>query len=124
VKDFLQLMFGILGEYAKNGPTDEELAEAQRSMIEEYAYNFGSSFTLAGYKGSLDFHNYPADYLSVYRDKIKAVTKDRAAQAIASVLDRKEWVLVVCGPEVLQKDLETFGKVMPVTNIFNPLAKP
>ena len=124
VKEFLQQMFGILADYAKEGPTDAELAEAQRSMIEEYAYNFESAFTLSGYKGSLDFNGYPENYLATYRDKIAAVTKDQAAQAARVVLDQKEWVLVVCGPKDLQKDLEAFGKVIPVDSLFDPLPKP
>lgn len=124
VKEFLQQMFGILNDYAKDGPTDGEVAEAQRSMIEEFAYNFESVFSLSGYKGSLDFHGYPENYLSGYRDKIKAVTRDQAAEAAKKVLDQKKWVLVICGPKDLQKDLETFGTVIPVTSIFDPLPKP
>jgi zinc protease len=124
VKEFLQQMFGILNDYAKDGPTDGEVAEAQRSMIEEFAYNFESVFSLSGYKGSLDFHGYPADYLANYRDRIKAVTRDQAAAAAKKVLDQKKWVLVICGPKDLQKDLETFGTVIPVTSLFDPLPKP
>jgi zinc protease len=124
VKEFLQTMFGILSDYAKDGPTDGELAEAQRSMVEEYAYNFESVFSLSGYKASLDFHGYPDNYLALYRDKVKSVTGSQAAAAARAVLDQKQWVLVVCGPKDLQKDLETFGKVIPVTGIFEPLPKP
>ncbi|HVZ80602.1 MAG TPA: pitrilysin family protein [bacterium] len=124
VKEFLEQMFGILEDFDKNGPTEGEVAEAQRSMIEEFAYNFESVFSLAGYKGSLDFHGYPDDYLAGYRDRIRAVTRDQAAAAAKRILDQKQWVLVICGPQDLQKDLEGFGKVIPVTSIFDPLPKP
>lgn len=124
VKEFLQTMFTILGDYGKDGPTDAELAEAQRSMVEEYAYNFESVFSLSGYKASLDFHGYPENYLATYRDKIKAVTRAQTADAAQAVLDQKQWVLVVCGPKDLQKELEAFGRVIPVAGIFDPLPSP
>ncbi|HVM31720.1 MAG TPA: pitrilysin family protein [bacterium] len=123
VKEFLTLSFQMLGDYAKTGPTPAELASAKKSMIEEYAYNFESPFTLASYKASLDFHGYPSDYLSTYRDQIQAVTQAQAAKAVQGVLDPSHWVLVVCGPAALEKDLESFGKVVVLKDIFGPLAK-
>jgi zinc protease len=121
VKEYLTLMFGQLDLYAKEGPAAAELASAQKGMIAEYAYNFESSFTLANYEGSLAFNGYPDDYLASYRDKIKAVTREEAAQAVRDILSRKNWVLAVCGPDGLQKDLEGFGKVVTVKSVFAPL---
>lgn len=121
VKDYLALMFQILGDFAKDGPTREELSQAQQGMVEEFAYNFESPYSLAAYKASLDFHGYPDDYLATFRDKVKAVTKKEAAGAAASILDRKDWVMVVCGPASLEKELSEFGKVVKITDIFAPL---
>jgi zinc protease len=121
VKEYLTVMFDQLALYAKEGPTDAEMASAQKGMIAEYAYNFESSFTLAGYEGSLAFNGYPDDYLVTYRDKIKAVTREEAAQAVRDILSQKNWVLAVCGPDGLQKDLEGFGKVVTVKSVFTPL---
>ncbi|HJT25427.1 MAG TPA: pitrilysin family protein, partial [bacterium] len=124
VKEYLDTMFQVMGDYAKEGPTDKELAEAKQSMIEEFAYNFESPYTLAPYKASLDFHGYPADYLENYRNKVKAVTRDQATAAARSILDQKNWVLVVCGPADLEKELSAFGKVVKVSSVFEPLEKP
>ena len=121
VKEYLSVMFDQLALYAKEGPTEAEMASARKGMIEEYAYNFESSFNLANYEGSLAFNAYPDDYLANYRDKIKAVTRDQAAQAASDILTQKNWVLVVCGPEGLQKDLEGFGKVVTLKSVFAPL---
>ena len=121
VKEYLDLMFQVMGDFAKDGPTPRELAEAKQSMVEEYAYNFESPFTLAPYKASLDFHGYPDDYLATYRDKIKKVTLEQASDAARVVLDQKNWVLVVCGPADLEKELEGFGKVVTVKGVFDPL---
>ncbi len=123
VKEFLTVMFQVLGDFAKDGPTLEELSQAQRSMVEEFAYNFESPYTLVSYKVSLDFHGYPDDYLSTYRDKVKAVTRDEAAQAAGDMLSQKDWVMVVCGPAALEQELSSFGRVVKVTNIFEPLRK-
>jgi zinc protease len=121
VKEFLTVMFQVLGDFAKDGPTPEELAQAQRSMVEEFAYNFESPYTLVSYKASLDFNGYPDDYLSNYRDKVKAVTREEATQAAGDILSQKDWVMVVCGPAALEQELSSFGKVVKVTNIFDPL---
>ncbi len=123
VKEYLTLMFGQLAQYAKEGPTDAEMAAAQKGMIAEYAYNFESSFTLANYEGSLAFNGYPDDYLATYRDQVGAVTKEQAAAAVRQILDQKNWVLAVCGPAGLEKDLAGFGKVVTVKSVFDPLPK-
>ena len=123
VKEFLTVMFQVLGDFAKDGPTQEELAQAQRSMVEEFAYNFESPYTLATFKASLDFHGYPDDYLSTYRKQVKDVTREEATRAASDILSEKEWVLVVCGPAALEPELSNFGKVVKVNNIFEPLGK-
>ena len=123
VKEYLDTMNKVMADYSKDGPTEKELAEAKQSMVEEFAYEFESPYTLAPYKASLDFHGYPADYLENYRNKVKAVTREQAAQAARSILDQKNWVLVVCGPADLEKSLSEFGTVVKVTDIFEPLSK-
>lgn len=124
VKEYLTVMFQLMADFAKNGPTEKELSEAKQSMIEEYAYSFESVFTASAYKASLDFNGYPEDYLKTYRNKVKAVTRDQATKAVREILDQKNWVLVVCGPEALEKELAGFGKVVKVKNVFDPLEKP
>ncbi len=121
VKEYLTVMFDQLAQYAKEGPTEAEMEAARKGMIEEYAYNFESSFNLATYEGSLAFNGYPDDYLETFRDKIKAVTGTQAAEAEQAVLNQKNWVLVVCGPDGLQKDLEGFGKVVTMKSVFAPI---
>src|SRR6185369_7606465 len=68
VKEYLTLMFQMISDFAKEGPTGRELEEAKQSMIEEFAYNFESSFKLTPYRASLDFHHYEDNYLITYRD--------------------------------------------------------
>jgi zinc protease len=122
VKEYLTVMFQVLNDFAKTGPTETELQQAQKSMMEEFAYNFESPFSLATYHSSLVFNGYPDDYLQTYRDKVKAVTLKEAADAASSILSQKDWVLIVAGPEELEKDLEAFGTVHKITSIFEPLA--
>jgi zinc protease len=121
VKEYLDVMFKMVSDFAKKGPTEGELSEAKRSIIEEFAYNFESSFKLAEYKGSLDFHGYPEDYLETYREKVGKVGRNQAARAAGNILSQKDWVLIVCGPESLEKMLSEYGKVVKVTDIFAPL---
>lgn len=124
LKEYLDTMLKVMGDFAAGGPTDKELSEAKQSMVEEFAYNFESPYTLAPYKASLDFHGYSADYLENYRNKVKAVSRDQATTAAKTILDQKNWVMVVCGPAALESELSSFGKVVKVTDIFDPLEKP
>jgi zinc protease len=121
VKEYLTVMFEQLAQYSKEGPTEAEMESARKGMIEVYAYNFESSFNLATYEGSLAFNAYPEDYLATFRDRIKAVTVSQAAQSMKDILDQKNWILVVCGPDGLQKELEGFGKVVTVKSVFAAL---
>jgi zinc protease len=123
VKEYLTLMFQLMEDFAKEGPTGKELEEAKQSMIEEFAHDFESPYTLASYKASLDFHGYPDDYLKTYRDKVKAVTQEQAAQAARAILSQENWVLVVSGPADLEPVLSAFGKVHNVSSIFESLVK-
>jgi zinc protease len=124
-KEYLSVLFHLMEEFAKKGPTETELAEAKQSMIEEFAYHFESPFTVSAYKASLDFNGYPEDYLATYRKKVKSVTRAQATKAMRSILSQENWVLAVCGPEALEKELSSFGRVVKVTDIFQPLpAKP
>ncbi len=123
VKEYLSVMFKVMADFEKKGPTEKELLEAKQSMIEEYAYNFESPFSVANYKASLDFNGYPENYLKTYRSKIKDVTQKQAAEAARMILSQKNWVLVVCGPGALEKELSALGKVIKVKSIFEPLEK-
>jgi zinc protease len=121
LEEYLTLLFRMAEEYAKEGPTAGEMSDAKRSMIEEYAGNFESTFKVAAYRGSLDFNGYPEDHLRTYREKVRAVTREQAAHAAKDVLSQKDWVLVVCGPASLEKVLAKFGKVQVVKSLFDPL---
>jgi zinc protease len=122
VKEYLTELFKQVDDFAKDGPTNTELANAKQSLIEEYAYNFESSYSLASYKATLDFNGYPEDYLKTYRDQVKAVTREEATKAAQDILSQKDWVLVVSGPAPLEQELSSFGKVVKVSDIFGPLA--
>jgi len=121
LEEYLTVLFGMAGDYAKNGPTLPEMVDAKRSLVEEFAGNFGSVFQTVAYQGNLVFNGYPKDHLSTYREKVKAVTREEAARAAGKVLSRKDRVLVVCGPASLEKVLAKFGKVRVVKSIFDPL---
>ncbi len=123
VKEYLTLLFQLITDFAQKGPTESEMSDAKQSLIEEFAYNFESPYSLAGYKASLDFNGYPEDYLDHYRSFVRAVTRDQAAQAAKSILSQKDWVLVVAGPADLEPVLSAFGKVHKVSGIFDPLGK-
>jgi zinc protease len=120
-KEYLAQMFKIMDQYAKDGPTQKELDEAKKSIIENFAQKFESSFSASDQKAALLEAGYPEDFWDTYRVKINAVTQKQAQEAAEKILAQKDWVLVVSGPATLEKDLSAFGQVVKVTNVFQPL---
>jgi zinc protease len=120
-QEYLIQMFKIMDQYAKEGPTQKELDEAKKSIIENFGQKFESSFSASDQKAALSEAGYPEDFWDTYRQKINAVTKKQAQDAAEKILTQKNWVLVVSGPATLEKDLSAFGHVVKITNVFQPL---
>jgi zinc protease len=119
--EYVRLQFKLVRDFATHGPTERELQQAQTAMVQEFAYGFESPHRLANEAGDLLFKGYPQDYLATYRDQVKAVTRAQAGAAARRILLDKPWVMVVCGPASLEKELQKFGPVKTLKSVFDPL---
>ena len=101
---------------AKEGPTDAELEQAKKTLIEGLPSLFDSPastsilFAQGDLLGKKDSH-----YID-YVQEINAVTKEQVQQMIAKYFDPKKMAICIVGPESWLKDVGTFT-VVPLDSL-------
>ena len=101
---------------AKEGPTDAELEQAKKTLIEGLPSLFDSPastsilFAQGDLLGKKDSH-----YID-YVQEINAVTKEQVQQMIAKYFDPKKMAICIVGPESGLKDVGTFT-VVPLDSL-------
>jgi zinc protease len=95
--DALKIVNEVLGEYLKNGPTEDELAAAKKFYIDGLALRIDSNAKLLGYLASIGFYGLPLSYIDDYPKIIGSVTADQVRAAFASHLSKDNLVTVIVG---------------------------
>ena len=104
----------------KSGVTEQELKDAQNSLVNRLVFNFDTASDIVRSLMSLEYDGYPADYYEKYLDNYRKVTLADVKQAAQKYLQPDKLTYIVVGkPETFEKSLSEFGKI---TNI--ELAKP
>src|SRR2546428_6676652 len=92
--------------------TDEELADARRSMIASFALSLESPQTLLNYYVTMWRYKLPADYFDRYADRVSAVTKDQVRAMAQKYLDPARLQIVAVGdPTKVVDVLKKLGEV-------------
>lgn len=66
----------VIDDLAENGPTEAEMEDAKQQILSEFAMRAASNSSQLGYLGSIGYYDLPLDYLSVFNEKIEAVTAE------------------------------------------------
>lgn len=72
----LKVVEDVLAEFLAKGPTAEELAAAQKNLIDGQALRIDSNAKLLGYLSLIGFYGLPLDYLEHFPRAVAAVTRD------------------------------------------------
>jgi zinc protease len=100
------------------GPTEAELAKAQRYLTGQFPLQLQAPDALAARILDVEFYGLEPDYLETFRDRIEAVTMGDVRRALKSYFCLDDLrILVVSNPEVARPQLEGLG---PIT-VGNPL---
>ncbi len=92
--------------------SDEELADAKRSMTASFALSLESPAQLVGYAVTRWRHRLPADYYDKYAERVNAVTKDQVQAAARKYLAADRLQIVAVGdPEKVADPLKRLGDV-------------
>jgi zinc protease len=98
-----KLIVAEMQKMQKEGPTDEELAAAESNIAGAWGMRFQSVADLGGALLGAELHGYGMEYLQNYGVAISKVDLAGAKAAAASIIDPKNYVIVMVGDA---KDLE------------------
>ncbi len=101
----LKLVQDILGDYLKNGPTQQELDDAKRELAGSFPLSNASNASIVGQLGAIGFYNLPLTWLEDFMQQSQALTVDQVKTAMNKHLAADKLVIVTVGPKVPQKPL-------------------
>ncbi|WDY58314.1 pitrilysin family protein [Pseudomonas sp. PSKL.D1] len=101
----LKLVQGILADYLKNGPTQQELDDAKRELAGSFPLSNASNASIVGQLGAIGFYNLPLTWLEDFMQQSQALTVEQVKAAMNKHLAADKLVIVTVGPTVPQKPL-------------------
>ncbi|WP_296233683.1 M16 family metallopeptidase [uncultured Pseudomonas sp.] len=101
----LALVKQLLGDYLRDGPTQQELDNAKRELAGSFPLSTASNAAIVGQLASMGFYDLPLSYLDDFMRDVQNLTTEQVKAAMAKHLDPEALVVVTAGPTVAQKDL-------------------
>jgi len=101
----LQLVQGILADYLKSGPSQQELDDAKRELAGSFPLSNASNASIVGQLGAIGFYNLPLTWLEDFMQQSQALTVEQVKAAMNKHLAADKLVIVTVGPSVPQKPL-------------------
>ena len=93
----VEIIRGEIERMAKDGPTEQELADAKLFLTGNYALRFDTSGKIASQLVGLQLEELPIDYFQTRNDLVEAVTLEDVKRAAQRILGKPVTVLTV-GP--------------------------
>lgn len=93
----LELMQSEIRRFVEQGPTAQELAEAQQSLVQGFVLRIDTNRKLLDNLAAMMWNDLPMDYLEHWTQKVQAVTREQIQAAFARVLQPDRMVTVVVG---------------------------
>lgn len=101
----LALVKQLLGDYLRDGPTQQELDDAKRELAGSFPLSTASNAAIVGQLASMGFYDLPLSYLDDFMRDVQNLTTEQVKAAMAKHLDPEALVVVTAGPTVAQKEL-------------------
>lgn len=99
------LINSILHDVASGSVSQSELDWAKKSILNGFIFSFEQPDQIVSQQMSVAYEKLPADYLSGYRKRIEAVTRDDLKRVAAKYLNEKRRLTLIVG------DTDQFGKL-------------
>jgi len=96
-QEAIDVMRATLRNYIEHGPTQEELTAAKQNITGGFPLRIASNGKIVEYLAMIGFYGLPLDYLDVFVDRIKSVTREQIHEAFKRRLDLDRFVTVVVG---------------------------
>lgn len=101
----LALVKQLLGDYLRDGPTQQELDDAKRELAGSFPLSTASNAAIVGQLASMGFYDLPLSYLDDFMRDVQNLSTEQVKAAMAKHLDPEALVVVTAGPTVAQKEL-------------------
>lgn len=92
------LLRGLLTDFIKAGPTDEELLKAKKNITGGFPLKIDSNRKIVEYLALMGFYDLPLDYLASFNERVEAVTVESIQDAFARRVDLEKMIEIVVGP--------------------------
>ncbi|MEM7540111.1 MAG: pitrilysin family protein [Pseudomonadota bacterium] len=92
-----RVMNETIAAFIENGPSDDELAQAKKNLIDGFPLRINSNSKLADYIGVIGFYDLPLDYLETFSGKVAAVTKEQVVDAFKRRLNPSVFATISVG---------------------------
>ena len=93
---------GLLGEiegFIEDGPTEEELALAQKYLTGSFVFDFESNARVARFLLTAELFGLDADFVRLYPEWIRAVDAEEVRRVAGLHLDTVNFTTIIVGPE-------------------------
>jgi zinc protease len=87
----------LLARFVREGPTEEEVAEAKAFLLGSYVFDYETAGALAGHLVAVERFGLGLDYLARYPSRVAAVTREDAARAARAHLHPEALTTVIVG---------------------------
>ena len=94
-KEALEIVNQVLGDFLKNGPTEEELKAAKANIIGGFALNLDSNKKLMSQVSTIAFYDLPPDWLDKYTENMNKVTVADVKAAFARKVKQDQLMTVL-----------------------------
>ncbi|MDD3652307.1 pitrilysin family protein [Immundisolibacter sp.] len=91
------LLRQTLDEFIADGPSEQELAAAQRNLTGGFPLRLDSNKDIVEYLAVIGFYRLPLDWLDRYVERVNAVTVQQVRDAFARRIDPERLVLIRVG---------------------------
>lgn len=116
VQKLIDVALAEVKKMRERGPTAQELATVQRYVAGLYPARVETNEAISSAIADVEHYGLPADWVSNYRHRVVAVTREEAAQAARTFLpDRERTIVLVGNAKQLAKKVERYGAVEVVT---------
>ncbi|MCS6810963.1 MAG: insulinase family protein, partial [Tepidimonas sp.] len=91
------LIHEVLRRFSREGPSDEELRQAQRALVLGHALKLDTNRKVADQVAALAWAELPLDELATWPQRVQALTRQDLLRAWRRVIDPERLVTVVVG---------------------------
>lgn len=112
----LKLIFEEVEKLAKEGPTDEELAQAKKAIVESLPALFDSPESIATIFAKDELLGKSPEHYKNFVTEVNAVTKDQVKAMVAKYFDKNKMTISIVAPVAKLEALKPFT-VIPLDSL-------